>query len=257
MIDLHSHVLPGIDDGPPTIEGSLAIARAAAAGGTSVLVATPHVNWRYRSDPATIARLTAELNARLAREATTQALQIRAGAEIAVTMLEELGRSELAALGLGGGRWLLVEPPFAPVAPNLEGAIADLVRDGHRVVLAHPERCPALHREPQVLERLVKEGVVTSVTAGSLSGCFGEQARRFALAMAREGILHNVASDTHDAVRRPPSIIAELEQADLGGLAPWLTQEVPAAILDGEVLPERPPASVRRAPRPWRRLRPA
>jgi protein-tyrosine phosphatase len=263
VIDLHCHVLPGIDDGPATIEGSLEMARLAAAGGTRVLVATPHVSWRYRNDAATIAELVAELNERLAHEevltAAGRVLEVRAGAEIALTLIPELQDTQLAALSLGGGPWLLVEPPFTPVAPNLDATLLELLADprsvgGHRIVLAHPERCPAFQRDPPMLERLVRAGMLTSVTAGSLRGRFGGEARRLALTLAREGLLHNVASDAHDAVNRPPEIAAELERAGLAPLAPWLTGAVPAAILDGREPPPAPVAAsadVERTRRGW------
>ena len=183
-------MLPGIDDGPATIEGSLAIARLAAAGGTRVLVATPHVNWRYHNDAATIAERVAELNARLASEEvlTTDGhpVEVRPGAEIALTQIAELDDAQLACLGLGGGPWLLVEPPFTPVAPHLDEMLLALLSGERRVVLAHPERCPAFQRDRSMLERLVGAGVITSVTAGSFGGQFGSEARRLAFALAHE-----------------------------------------------------------------------
>jgi protein-tyrosine phosphatase len=269
VIDLHCHVLPGIDDGPTTIEGSLAIARLAAAGGTRVLVATPHVNWRYRNDAATIAQRVGELNERLAAEEILTAdgypLEVQPGAEIALTLVADLQDAQLDALGLGGGPWLLVEPPFTPVAPNLEALLLELQANrrsagGHRVVLAHPERCPVFQRDPAMLERLVRAGMITSITAGSLGGQFGGEARRLALALARGGLLHNVASDAHDTVNRPPEIAAELKRAGLAPLARWLTVTVPTAILAGEGIPPAPASdveqieverSVERARRGW------
>jgi protein-tyrosine phosphatase len=257
MIDMHSHVLPGIDDGPETIEGSLVLARAVAASGTRVLVATPHVSWSYPNDADTIAPLVAALNARL--EAEGVALQIRAGAEIAMTRLPDLPPTELERLHLGAGPWLLVEPPFAPTVSGLEALLLDLQRQGHRVLLAHPERCQAFHRDPEMLRALVRAGVLTSITAGSLVGSFGSEVKRVALSFAREGLIHNVASDTHNAVRRPPGIADELRQAGLEPLKEWLTELVPAAILSGGEIPPRPVVElpglepVRRAW--WRRRR--
>ncbi len=259
MIDLHTHVLPGIDDGPPTLEGSLELARLAAAAGTRTLVATPHVSWSHRNDAATIATRVAALNERLAAEevltAAGSVLEVRAGAEIALTLAPELQDAELHALGLGGGPWLLVEPPFTPVAPNLDALLLELQHRGHRIVLAHPERCPAFQRDPPLLRRLVRAGMLTSITAGSLGGRFGKEARRLALALAHEGLLHNVASDTHDAVNRTPEIAPELESAGLAPLAHWLTVAVPTAILDGDSeIPPAPPAlpqEPQRTPRGW------
>jgi len=239
VIDLHCHVLPGIDDGPETIDGSLAIARAAAAAGTRTLVATPHVSWRYPNDADTISRLVDEVNGRLAAESVT--LEILPGAELAMTRVIDIDPGELPRLSLGGGPWLLVEPPFTLVATGLDTIVFDLQRQGHRVLLAHPERCPALHRDPRMLGSLVRAGVLTSITAGSLAGKFGETVRRFALQLVQDELVHNVASDAHDTVGRPPSMAAEIEQAGLGPLREWLTEEVPAAILAGEeTIPRRP-----------------
>ncbi len=251
MIDLHSHVLPSIDDGPETIEGSLALARASAAAGTRTLVATPHVSWRYPNDAETIARLVDELNARLVAEGTP--LEVRTGAEIAMTRAGEVGPEQLARMRLGGGQWLLVEPPFTPVVSGLDALVLDLQRQGHRIVLAHPERCPAFHRDRRMLESLVRSGVLTSITAGSLVGSFGGQVRDFALQLVADGMVHNVASDTHDPLRRPPSIADELEEAGLGELADWLTVQVPAVVLDGGEVPPCPEVAlpVKRASR-WR-----
>jgi protein-tyrosine phosphatase len=268
VIDLHCHVLPGIDDGPTTIEGSLALARAAAAGGTQVLVATPHVSWRYCNDAHTIVRLVGELNASLAAEGVVNTegapLEVRTGAEVALTQIAEIEPAELGRLTLGGGEWLLVEPPFTPVAPHLDEIMlalrADLrAVDGRRVVVAHPERCPAFQRDRRMLERLVQEGFLTSVTAASFGGRFGAEARRFALELARDGLLHNVASDAHDHIHRPPAIAAELEQAGLGPLTQWLTEGVPRAILHGGEIPARPEVTLHDIetphPRRWLHLR--
>jgi protein-tyrosine phosphatase len=257
MIDLHTHVLPGIDDGPETIEGAVELARAAAAAGARTLVATPHVSWTYPNDPDTIAAGVEELRARLDAEGI--ALKLRAGAEIAMTRLIDMRNEDLLPLGLGGGDWLLVEPPFSPTVTGLQPLLFELQRQGHRILLAHPERCPAFHREPEMLREFVHEGVLTSVTAGSLVGRFGGEVRRFALQMAREQLIHNVTSDTHDTVRRPPGVAAELREAGLGPLEDWLTEEVPAAILGGAEIPPRPEVElpeIEPARRTWWRRRP-
>lgn len=253
VIDIHCHVLPGIDDGPETIAGSIALARAAADAGVRTLVATPHVNWRYRNDAATIAGLVAQLRERLAAAGVD--LELRGGAEVAMTEVAELEQAELARLRLGGGEWLLLEPPFAPIATVLEGIVQDVQRRGNRVLLAHPERCPAFHRDPRLVRTLVREGVLTSITAGSLVGRFGGTVRRFALALVEEELVHNVASDAHDVAERAPGIASELEQAGLSPLAEWLTEAVPAAILDGGEIPARPPLSSAATGRGRRRLR--
>ncbi len=254
MIDIHSHVLPGIDDGPAGIAGSLELARAVAGSGVQTLLATPHVSWRYPNDAATIAPLVAEVNALLHAEGV--ALEIRAGAEVAMTRAAELDPAELSRLTLGGGEWLLIECPFTPVATGMDALVLDLQRRGHRVVLAHPERCPAFHRDRRPLEMLVHGGVLTSITAGSLVGRFGSTVQRFSMQLVRDELVHNVASDTHDTERRPPGMLAELQEAGLGAIADWLTSDVPGAILDGGPIPPRPafaPPSAKRGRLPWQR----
>jgi protein-tyrosine phosphatase len=238
VIDLHCHVLPGIDDGPSTIEDSVAIARAAAAAGTSTIVATPHVSRRYPNDSRTIGRLVAELNRRLIVEGVQ--VEIRAGAEVALTHAVEVEVEELTRLRLGGGPWMLVEPPLTPFASALDAILLDFQRRHGRILLAHPERCPAFHRDPQMLHSLVRAGVLTSITASSFGGRFGDSVRRFALRLAEEELIHNVASDAHGCKHRGPGMAFALEQAGLGPLAGWLTEAVPTAILGGEPIPPRP-----------------
>ena len=246
VIDLHCHILPGIDDGPQTMEDSLAIAKAAVAAGTRTIVATPHVSWEYRNDAATIARLVGLVNASLL--AAGVPLKVRAGAEIDMTMAAELNDRDLSRLTLGGRRWLLLEPPFTSVVSGVDLLVATFERKGYGVVIAHPERCAAFQRDPQILEASIAAGALCSLTAGSLVGRFGAAVQRFAEQLVRYGLVHNVASDAHDAVQRPPGMAAELADADLESLADWLTRAVPAAILDGSNIPPRPMVEMREWP---------
>lgn len=241
MIDLHCHVLPGIDDGPRSIEDSLLLARAAVSAGIRTIVATPHVSHEYPNDAATIARLVDELGARFAAEDLP--LRLRTGAEIAMTRINDIAPQELPKLALGGGPWLLVECPFTSLATGFDMLLMRLQGDGHRIVLAHPERSPFFHRDPEMLGSLVRGGILTSITAGSLVGRFGSRVQRFARRMAKDELVHNVASDAHSHTGRPPGIRAELEQGGLSPLADWLTEAVPAAILAGAEIPPRPAAA--------------
>lgn len=239
MIDLHFHLLPGIDDGPATIEDAVVLARAAAEAGTRAIVATPHVNHKYRNDAATIATALEALRARLGEEEL--ALEVHAGAEIAMTMIGALTNEELSALTLGDGNWVLLECPFAAVASGFDLLVAELQGTGHGVVLAHPERSATFHRDPTLLQRLVNDGALVSLTAGSLVGRFGSEVKRFSRQLVQEGVVHNVTSDAHNLTSRPPGIQHELEQAGLEELGDWLTRAVPEAILTGAEIPPRPP----------------
>lgn len=246
MIDLHTHVLPGIDDGPATVEGSIELAWAAVADGTTTLTATPHVTWDMpHNHAASIAAGVKALEEQFARAGIEVAL--RTGGELAVTRAMELDDEELRALHLGGGEWVLAECPLRPNATGFDAAVQSLAARGHRILLAHPERSPLLQRDPEMLRRLVAEGMLTSVTAGALLGRFGSTVRRFSLWMVEEDLVHSLASDTHDAVRRPPGMREAIAatDAELPGFAArgeWLTVDVPRAILDGGDIPDAPAA---------------
>ena len=242
MIDLHCHVLPGVDDGPQTLDETLALCRAAVAAGTRTVVATPHVSWDWPANTSHVIREGVErVRGALRNEAIE--LEVLPGAEIDMVRAADLPDEELTALRLGGGPFLLIECPFSPAAGGIEPLLTRLAERGHRVVLAHPERSPAFHGHFELLRSLVAEhGVLTSVTASSFNGRFGSTVERFARRMLAEDLVHDVASDSHGAGGgRPPAIAAELEQAGFGERADWHGRAVPRAILDGTSLPPAPP----------------
>ncbi|HSD76484.1 MAG TPA: CpsB/CapC family capsule biosynthesis tyrosine phosphatase [Solirubrobacteraceae bacterium] len=247
MIDLHCHVLPGVDDGPAELAGALELARGAAGAGITTIAATPHVDWSHPANDA--ARIAAAVDA-LQGELDAAGIDVRVvpGAEVAVTRAVDLPDDELRALTLGGGPWLLLECPLSPaLAPGFGAAARSLAVRGHRLLLAHPERSPAFQRDPGALADLVAGGMLAQVTAGSLTGRIGRTVRDTALRMVRDGTVHVAASDAHGPGREA-SIAAELGEAGLEALAPWLGRDAPAAILAGEPLPPRP-----EAPEPARR----
>jgi protein-tyrosine phosphatase len=256
VIDLHCHVLPGIDDGPATVEDAIALARRAHSDGTTTIAATPHIDWSYPgTDGALVARGVAELQPRL--EAAGVDVRLVTGGEVAAPRAVELDDEALRALRLGGGPWLLLECPLSPVlAPAFLPAVRALVQRGHRLLLAHPERSPVFLREPELLDELVAGGMLAQVTAGALSGVFGRTVRELAHRLLERGVLHVAASDGHGA-NRPATLARELDTAGVDrALAAWLGRDVPAALLAGAPLPARPaaPAKVRRG-RLKRRLR--
>jgi protein-tyrosine phosphatase len=244
VIDLHCHLLPGIDDGPGTLEEALALARAAAAGGTRTMIATPHIDHRWNVEPTEVAGMVERM-----REALAEAhieLDVRAGGEIALSRLGDLEPAQVMAVRLGGGPYMLLECPHRPTAGTEFHAFVHRLRDrGEPIVLAHPERSPVFQRQPDLLAGLVRDGVLTSITAASLLGSFGRTVQSFSLRLLREGLVHNVASDSHDAERRGPELLAGLQAAEreVPGavrMADWLTRQVPEAILAGDELPLRP-----------------
>jgi protein-tyrosine phosphatase len=241
VIDLHCHVLPGVDDGPQTLGDTLDLCRAAVAAGTRTVVATPHVSWDWPGVTSHVVREGVQrVNGALRDEGIE--LEVLAGAEIAMTRAGDLTDEELTALRLGGGPYLLVECPHSPASAGFEAILASLTERGHRILLAHPERCPAFHRDEPLLRSFVEAGMLTSLTAGAFTGRFGRDVERFARRLLDGELVHDIASDGHGAgMRRPPTIAPELEEAGFGERADWHARAVPRAILDGTPLPPAPP----------------
>ena len=243
VIDLHCHLLPGLDDGPTSMPEAFAMARVAAASGTTTIVATPHIDHRWGVRPHDLPRRGAALADALREEGI--GLELRTSGEIAISRLADLSGEELDSLRLGDGRYLLVESPMNPADADFDVLLLKVQERGESIVLAHPERCPLFQRQPERLARCVEAGILCSITAGSLRGDFGERVRRFSLEILSEGLVHDLASDAHDQHSRTPSLAGALEQAEdelpgVSGRADWLTKVAPAAILTGERPPPPP-----------------
>lgn len=237
MIDLHCHILPAVDDGPDDIDGSLELARAAANAGTRTIAATPHIREDYPFEHSSLTGRVDQLNLTLERAGIE--VEVVRGGEVAISMLPSLDDDALRDLCLGGGPYLLVESPYTHATDLLEGDIFALQVRGFRVLLAHPERSPSFLSDRARLAGLVSRGVLCSVTSASLTGRFGSSVRRFAVDMLREGLVHDVASDAHDAHHREPDIAAGLRAVanDLRRAvdhASWFTEDAPRAILAGD-----------------------
>jgi protein-tyrosine phosphatase len=258
VIDLHCHILPGLDDGPANVDFSVAMARAAVDAGIHVTVATPHVRSDHPTQPDAIADRVGELNDALTAEGVE--LRVLPGAEVSLGKAAKLDDATLAELCLGSGNYLLVECPYRSIDVDIEGILRNLQDRGFTPVLAHPERCPLFQRDPTRLARLVNGGALCSITAASLGGGFGSTVRRFAIDLLFDGLVHNVASDAHDHLHRRPDIASGLDAAAadvpaLRGQANWFTVTAPVAIVTGrETLPTRPDPPPRPPTSRWRRL---
>lgn len=245
MIDLHCHLLPGLDDGARDLDEALAMARAMAQEGVRVVAATPHVHPRYRTPVAEMERALAELRQALA--AAGVELDVRPGGEIALDELRGLPAGERARFGLGGNpRLLLLEFPLHGWPLELESTVRELAREGVRCVLAHPERNPDVQEDPARLERLVELGAVPQLTAAALDGRMGKRQSTCAFALLERKLAFLVASDAHTPGVRAAGLSAARRAVHDDALARWLTEAVPNALLAGEPLPERPPAPRRR-----------
>jgi protein-tyrosine phosphatase len=247
VIDLHIHLLPGIDDGPADAEGTVALARACVADGVRAVAATPHVSESHPSTPQQIAQALAR--ARAALEQAAVPLELHSGAEIAIDRLDGLSDDDLRALTIaGGGAYILIETPYAAWPMDLEQHAGRLATLGVRAILAHPERSAGVQAGGGIdrLEHAVGRGVYCQVTAGSLAGRFGRTAQAMARTLLERELVHVIASDAHDAERRPPRMTEAAAAVGSEPLANWLTEAAPLAILRGERLPPRPAPPARR-----------
>lgn len=254
MLDLHAHVLPGIDDGPPDLAAAIEMARGAVADGVTVLAATPHCRRDFPAVvPAELGRRVGELSAALEREGVD--LEIAQGGEADVYWAHDATPEDLVAASYRGrGTDLLVETPYGALPPVFEQLLFELALRGLRILLAHPERSVSFRGDPRRLGALVDRGVLVQVTASALAGPRRSRSRRFADTLIREGRAHVIASDSHGAgIARPPlsAGLAAAERID-PVRARWMVEDVPAAVLAGDPLPPSPRAHARR-PAPWRR----
>ncbi len=235
-VDLHCHILPGIDDGARDLSDAVEMARTGRADGIAAICATPHI--RHDHDVR-----IAELPGRLEELAHAVAgagcsTRILPGGEVAATALDGLDEVELRAVTLGGGgRWILLEPAPGPLDDSFAAAVWRLHARGFRALIAHPER----HLAPDLftrLRRLVDDGALVQVTAAYLTH---RRLREGMLALAREGLVHVVSSDSHSSLAgRPVALRSALKAlASVPEIAPfldWIARVAPEGIVAGEEL---------------------
>lgn len=249
MIDIHSHLLPGLDDGPRTMEESVAMVQVAAQTGTTDIVATPHANLEFAFDPRLVAAKAAELAA-----AVGQTIRIHTGCDFHF-FYDQL-QDALAnpfKYTINGRRYLLVEFPDLLIPKTVDEVLVRLGALGIVPVITHPERNRLLQQQRERLEEWVRVGCLIQVTAQSFFDRFGSEARDFSRELMRRGLVHFVASDAHDCEDRPPrldeaySYVARQYGPER---ATRLLVANPRAVLDGSPLEAPPP--VRTPLRRWR-----
>ena len=243
VIDLHSHILPGIDDGSPDLETSLAMARMAVADGIEVMACTPHfLPGRYENTTDDVRMRVAALNQKFVEEDIYLALVVGADAHIRSDFLDCLKRHQI--LRLHDSRYVLFEPSHVMLPPQLEQQLSEIVAAGYVPILTHPERFKWIESNYTVFESLVKAGVWMQITAGSLTGKFGPRPQYWAQKMLTEGLVHLLASDAHNTTSRPPILSEAFAVAKLQiGLeeARHLTLTRPKAVLENLAPEDCPP----------------
>jgi protein-tyrosine phosphatase len=238
VIDLHCHVLPGVDDGVRTLGESVELARAAAADGVTAIAATPHVRQDYPTTADTMEAKVAEVNEAL-REANVD-VEILPGGELALEAMQALGDG-VFRFGLGGNpKLLLLEFPYHGWPLSIAEVVFRLRAAGVVPLIAHPERNTDASGSPERLRDLADAGAYFQITAASLDGRLGRRTQAAALRFVELGFAHVIASDAHHPGIRATGLTAAREAIGDEDLGRWLTEDVPRALLAGDVLPPRP-----------------
>jgi len=229
MFDIHSHVLPGLDDGPARIQDSLEMMRSAQRVGVRAIVATPHCESHRRSLRASVIEdAVARLRAAAAADPEASSVELHVGGEI---MLDPGVRAALSAgdvptLG-GSTRFALVELPMLEVPHYAEGVLFELAATGYVPVLAHPERNHELSQHFDVMLRMMKRGALMQLEAGSVVGAYGPIAQQCAIEMIDRRMCHFIASDAH----RPGAYDALIPRA-VEAVTARIGPEAAAALFD-------------------------
>lgn len=241
MIDLHSHILPGIDDGAKDLEMSLEMARIAVRDGTRILACTPHIHPpTYVNDGDSIAKAVHALRAQLEKEEISLHLVVGADIQITPDLIDGLNSGRYPTLG--GTRYFLFEPPHHVMPPNIVGFCEKIIEANYVPILTHPERLTWAARNYDTICKLEEIGAAIQLTAGSVTGVFGKEAKTFCERMLREGRVDLIASDAHNLKHRPPILskarqtISELLGEEMGSK---LTVGNPGMIIRDERLPEK------------------
>jgi protein-tyrosine phosphatase len=241
MIDLHCHILPGVDDGALDTPDSIGLARQAVNDGIERVCATPHIRHDHDVRIAEIASQVETLNSRLLTEGLP--VTVLPGGEVAEAIVEALDEEELAQVALGAGRWVLLEPAPGPLSDSLHARVEYLAERGHQTLIAHPER----HLSPDMYERiaaLVAAGALVQATADFF---LRERTVGGMLALAEAGLVHVLGSDAHSSHGGRPLHLAAAYRvlAEIETVAPhleWMRDTAPTAIIEGDevVLPFGP-----------------
>ncbi|HET7052383.1 MAG TPA: CpsB/CapC family capsule biosynthesis tyrosine phosphatase [Solirubrobacterales bacterium] len=232
MIDLHCHILPGVDDGALDIRDSAGLARQAAADGIEAICATPHIRHDHDVRIEEVAERVEAVNRHLRDEGIP--VTVLSGGEVAETAVEGLGEEELARVSLGEGRWILLEPAPGPLGESLERRVEGLAERGHRALIAHPER----HLSEDMYERIARLIGLGALVQATADFFLREQMAVGMLSLAAAGLVHVLSSDAHSSHGgRPAAMSAAFER--LATVEPpaahleWMRDTAPRAIVEG------------------------
>ena len=239
MIDLHHHLLPGLDDGSKSMEDSVAMAILAAADGITHVVCTPHANGRYTYDPAANEAKLTELRGLLAGEKVALTLGMGCDFHLSYDNIQA-AKDDPTRYAINGKGYLLVEIPDYGLPRGLTEIFYELQLAGLTPILTHPERNPTLQADMARMEEWLRGGVLVQVTGDSVRGSMGKQAERMAHHLLAQRWVHFLATDAHNSGSRPPrlrearAIVAKKYGEEY---AEMLTETNPRAVFEGQPLP--------------------
>ena len=243
MIDIHSHILPGIDDGVKTEDDAVEFARMAENDGVKRIVATPHCKEGfYFNDRPTVLREVEKLRIRLDAEGLR--IRVEPGAEVHICpdLVQRVADGRAPTL-MDNGRTLLLELSLSQYPVELENLVFELKLAGLEVVFAHPERIRYFQDDIRRYEAVIRQGALGQITSGSVLGVFGEDVADLSEELMTKGLVHMLASDAHNVRGRPPVLSEAVEAcADWVGSARAfaMVREAPQELLEGRT-PELPP----------------
>jgi len=212
MIDIHSHILPGIDDGSKDMEMSIKMLKLAEAKGTKTIVATPHYIWgRYENYYDKIFALYQEL--KLQAKASGINIEILLGQEVMLDQHSLKLCKEKKLRGINGTSYLLIEFPMDKLPKDAIDLIYELRLLNIRPIIAHPERYEYIYETPTAINEFIEEGCLFQINSGSLQGLFGKKIQNCAKLLVREGLVNFIASDAHSLNRRCPGLIEGFREA--------------------------------------------
>lgn len=246
LIDIHSHILSGVDDGAQTIEDSLAMARAAVQEGIRTIIATPHLNASYQNYKDDIKAKVEQLQDRLNKEQIP--LTVLPGQEVRIygELLEDLQNGKI--LSLNHTQYLFIELPSNHVPRYTERLLYDIQLQELTPIIVHPERNKQLLEQPDLLYQFVKNGALTQVTASSLNGHFGKNIQKFTNQLLDANLTHFIASDAHNTINRNfqmADAFAEI-QSQYGSDLVYLLTENAQLLLNGQNVYKEIPEKVKR-----------
>lgn len=263
MIDIHHHLLPGIDDGSRDIATSVAMVQMAVDDGITHIVATPHANHAYTYDRARNQTLLDGVRAALPAE-TAERISLGLGCDFHLNIENvEDAQKNRDRYTINKTEYLLIELPDFNIPTRTEEVLYNLRVAGLTPILTHPERNQTLQRTPERLQEWIASGLLVQVTAGSVTGTFGGKAKDMAWSLLRSGSVHFLATDAHDTVRRPPRMQEarlHVEKRIGKAVADQLCIDNPLAVFEGRPLPPSAMATERSddaeddTPPFWKRL---